>query len=521
MDWSEGYRTEVTYTYGYYKEMNPALMRFELILAGFAPVEVSEACELGYGQGVSINIHAATENVAWTGTDFNPAQAVFARELSRASGAKVRCHAEPFHTFCERDDLPEFDFIALHGIWSWISPENRSVLIKLIDARLRIGGCLYISYNANPGWAAFRPARDLMKFYLDTQEAQGKGIPNKVADTFDFMEKLLAAEPRYLKQNPEITSLIKTFKGRGSAYVAHEFLNDSWEPVNFADMARTFAEARLAYACPADPGRFLSSLGLAEEQRAFLNSIQDPVLQETVRDFLLNTQFRKDYWLKGASHIGAHSRNVLLREENFILLTPADALSRDIKTSLGNMGLSEASHQVVTQILGDGKPHSLAELEQAASDLASRPDAPANAARENLYSLAQVMCALIDAGLAAPVQKKEKQIKASQTSDRLNAYLETLAIDKGDVRYLGSPVLGGGIAVNRLDMLFLLALRHGAKNSQDMASFALQCLTGAAQHILENGAPITDHASALEHLTKQADNFIRTQLPVLKNLMVA
>ncbi|MBD5642110.1 MAG: class I SAM-dependent methyltransferase, partial [Desulfovibrio sp.] len=158
MDWTEGYRTEVAYTHGYYKEMNPAFMRFALILAGFQPVAVSEACELGYGQGVSINIHAATENVAWTGTDFNPEQAAFAQELARVSGARIHCHAEPFHDFCERRDLPEFDFIALHGIWSWISPENRAAIVRLVDSRLRIGGCLYISYNANPGWAAFRPA---------------------------------------------------------------------------------------------------------------------------------------------------------------------------------------------------------------------------------------------------------------------------------------------------------------------------------------------------------------------------
>jgi len=30
--------------------------------------------------------------------------------------------------FVARDDLPEFDVIALHGIWSWISAENRAVM---------------------------------------------------------------------------------------------------------------------------------------------------------------------------------------------------------------------------------------------------------------------------------------------------------------------------------------------------------------------------------------------------------
>lgn len=43
------------------------------------PPEVGSACELGFGQGMSANLHAAASVVQWSGTDFNPAQAAFAR----------------------------------------------------------------------------------------------------------------------------------------------------------------------------------------------------------------------------------------------------------------------------------------------------------------------------------------------------------------------------------------------------------------------------------------------------------
>jgi len=36
------------------------------------------ACELGFGQGLSANLHAAGSLIEWHGTDFNPAQAGFA-----------------------------------------------------------------------------------------------------------------------------------------------------------------------------------------------------------------------------------------------------------------------------------------------------------------------------------------------------------------------------------------------------------------------------------------------------------
>ena len=57
--WSEGYVADIGYTYGYYTELNPLRTQLAMLNAGVAVPEIKTACELGFGQGVSVNVHAA------------------------------------------------------------------------------------------------------------------------------------------------------------------------------------------------------------------------------------------------------------------------------------------------------------------------------------------------------------------------------------------------------------------------------------------------------------------------------
>ncbi|NDC10280.1 MAG: methyltransferase, partial [Oxalobacteraceae bacterium] len=120
-DWTAGYVADIGYTYGYYQELNPARAKLALLNAGLKAPSTQAACELGFGQGLSINLHAAASDVQWFGTDFNPAQAGFAQELAVGAGLNAKLFDQAFADFAHRADLPEFDFIGLHGIWSWIS----------------------------------------------------------------------------------------------------------------------------------------------------------------------------------------------------------------------------------------------------------------------------------------------------------------------------------------------------------------------------------------------------------------
>ena len=188
-DWTSGYVANIGYTFGYYQELNPQRVKLAFLNAGLVAPEFGTACELGFGQGLSANMHAAASVCSWHGTDFNPAQAGFAQELASVSDANVHLFDESFAEFAQRD-MPEFDYLGLHGIWSWISDENRQVIVDFIRKKLKVGGVLYISYNTLPGWGTFAPMRHLMTEHAEIIGADGVGIVSRIDGALDFTEKL-------------------------------------------------------------------------------------------------------------------------------------------------------------------------------------------------------------------------------------------------------------------------------------------------------------------------------------------
>jgi hypothetical protein len=58
-DWTSGYVADVGYTYGYNAELNPLQVKLAFAHAGLVCPDFGTACELGFGQGLSANVHAA------------------------------------------------------------------------------------------------------------------------------------------------------------------------------------------------------------------------------------------------------------------------------------------------------------------------------------------------------------------------------------------------------------------------------------------------------------------------------
>jgi len=254
-----------------------------------------EACELGFGQGLSLNIHASASDIYWTGTDFNPAQSGFADELAQITGAKTRVFDDSFQEFAARSDLPDFNFIGLHGIWSWISDENRKVLVDFIRRKLKVGGVLYVSYNTLPGWAAFAPMRHLLTEHATVLGAEGKGTVSRVDDALNFAEELLKTNTSYGRLNPTAGEQISKLQEQNRHYLAHEYFNKDWHPMHFGTMQDLLEPAKMQFACSANYLDHIATLNLTVEQQEFLQKIPDSNFRESVRDFMTNQRFRKDY----------------------------------------------------------------------------------------------------------------------------------------------------------------------------------------------------------------------------------
>lgn len=293
--WTAGYVADVVYTYGYYQELNPLRLKLAFLNRGLVFPEVGTACELGFGQGLSTNIHAAAAVTTWFGTDFNPSQTSFAQELAQTSGAGAQLYDESFEEFSSRTDLPDFDFIGLHGIWSWISDENRHVIVEFIRKKLKVGGVLYVSYNTMPGWSGFAPMRHLMTQHADLLGSEGRGIISRIDGAMEFSERLLSTKPRFSISNPRVAERLGKMKEHDRHYLAHEYFNKDWHPMYFSQLAEWLGAAKVQYACSAMYSDHVEKINLTPEQQAFLSEIPNVLFQQTTRDFLLDIQFRKDY----------------------------------------------------------------------------------------------------------------------------------------------------------------------------------------------------------------------------------
>jgi SAM-dependent methyltransferase len=508
-DWTAGYVADIGYTYGYYAELNPLRARLALLHAGYACPEFHNACELGFGQGLSINLHAAAGTAAWAGTDFNPAQAAFAQELARSSGSGARLFDDAFDEFAARDDLPAFDYIGLHGIWSWISDANRAVIVEFIRRRLKVGGVLYVSYNTLPGWASFAPMRHLMTEHAQVMGAEGVGIVNRIDGAIDFADKLLACNPGFARALPQVVDRVKRLKGQNRQYLAHEYFNRDWHPMHFSSMAAWLAPAKVQFAGSAHLLDQLEPVNMSPEQRAFLAEIPDEMFKESVRDFMVNQQFRRDHWVKGARRLSKPQQQEALRAYRVVLTVPAAEVPAKLSTPLGEATLSTSVTQPLLEVLADHRCYSIGELEQR---LASRGVTYAK--------LMEVVLILVGSGHLQPAQP-EATIEACRTAaQRLNSHLMARAHGNADVAYLASPVTGGGVPVGRFAQLFLAAQQNGQQGPGQWAQAAWAALDAQGQRLLKDGQRIDDPADNLMELERQAQDFAQRQWPVLKALQV-
>ena len=506
-DWTSGYVADIGYTFGYYPELNPFRVRLAFLNAGLVFPEIGTACELGFGQGMSANIHAAASSIQWYGTDFNPSQAGFARELANASGAGAQLFDDAFADFSGRADLPEFDYIGIHGIWSWISDENRAVIVDFVRRKLKVGGVLYISYNTLPGWAAFAPMRHLMAEHAEIIGAEGRGIVSRIDDAIDFAGKLFDTHPLFSRANPQIENRIKMLKEQNRHYLAHEYFNRDWHPMHFSTMAEWLEPAKLQYACSANYLDHVDVINLDAEQQAFLKEIPDVMFRESVRDFMVNQQFRKDYWVRGARMFSPLERAEALREQKFILASHRPDVSLKVKGALGEASMSEAVYDPILDFLADHKPKTLGAIEQAlkGADIA-------------FAHIQEAAVLLTGAGHLAAVQDDAAIAKARKQTERLNGHLCAKSRGANDLGFLASPVIGGGVGVGRFQQLFLLAMAAGKKKPEEWAQFVWQVLVAQGQKLVKDGKTLESAEDNLTELTRQAQTFAEKQLPILKAL---
>jgi SAM-dependent methyltransferase len=511
MDWTGGYVAEIDYTYGYYRELSPSLLQVACLSAGLSPPAGARPAylELGFGQGLSVNIHAAANEGNFWGTDFNPVQAAHAQALAQASGSAATLLNDSFAELASRPDLPEFDIIGLHGIWSWISNENRQTIVDIIRRKLKVGGIVYLSYNCLPGWAAAMPLRHLIMLHSELAVSEAIGIVGKIEGALKFAQQVVDSGARYFQANPGVTALLKRIFGQDRHYLAHEYFNLDWDVMAFSDVARMLQNAKLTFAASAHLMDHVEAINLSETARKLLAEIKQPLLYQSVRDYFVNQQFRRDIFVKGTRRLTPLERREAIDNQEFVLVTNPDAITMKVTGSLGEATLQEKIYGPIIEVLAE---------ENLSAKTLAQIAANRKLSSIKLSEVGQAILVLMGAGHLHPAQQPTTRTKACCAA--LNKYLYDRARSSGAVSYLASPVTGSGIVAPRYHQLFLLAMQQGKNSPPDQAAFVWDLLYTQGQRLNKDGKRLEAPEDNLAELTRQATEFSEKHLVKYKALQI-
>jgi SAM-dependent methyltransferase len=499
MTWNEGYVTQIPYTAGFYHHLSPANLRLVLLMkrVHLAPLtEKFTYCELACGLGVTTNLLAAAyPHAEFYGMDFNPTHILTARSIAQAAGLTNVTFADKSFKEYIHEDLPDFDFICLHGIYSWISEENRQAIVDFIRRKLKVGGVVYVSYNTMPGWALVAPLQRLMLHYQPTTNTS---IEQRLNGALQFLEQLKATKAIYL-QEPTVVKRLERLKSQNRSYLVHEYFNEHWTALYFDQVHQHMQQAKLTYLGSAHLIDNMDNLNLTSEAMQELAKIQDPVYREVVRDFYLNNTFRRDVYVRGVDAMSSTAQTEEFRQMKFILTVEADQVKLEHQTALGKLQLQENVYRPITACLKEEGALSIAQLEAKLSSQGI-----------NLQRLIQALIVMTGMSYAHPIVEGIDPTMAHQ----FNRTILQRSLHQGDINFLCSPVIGNGVHVPRLEQLLLLTEYDTSKGLESI----WQTLKDTGMRLTKEGKTLETPEENWQFLKESAQKFAQNRRPLLRQL---
>jgi SAM-dependent methyltransferase len=511
--WASGYVTDLEYANGFYREQSPLHLRLVCLLCGVETPAIDAGftyCELGCGTGITSLILAASNPEArFVAVDFNPTHILYARELARASGLdNIEFHEASFDDLVDGRGpaMPAFDFITLHGVYSWVAPGVRASIVRFMEKTLKPGGIAYVSYNAMPGWAGCLPVQRLL--YVAAEQSSERS-DLRMRRAVGLLSKLKEADAATLKNNSFAKEILKYATIEGHPYLVHEYLNGNWSPQYHIDVARELGAAKLTYVGSADPVTNYLDFMISPAQREIVGRADNPQLRETLLDICVDRRFRQDIFIRGRRQMSPARQAALLKQVTMTLTVPRSEMRFKLAVPAGDANLSPATFGPIADALAE-RPRKVGELLQIAASKA-----------EHGMPAAEVIATLMSSKQALPL-KDGVGAEDQAGADRLNRVLleQVDAFDPNSQIGLAVASLGSGIQCNFVEALVLRAGLRGADDLVERAAReALRLITSRGDRLFRDGKAVESEEDALEVVRNRVRQVTDTKFPVWQKLL--
>lgn len=502
------YRTDAVYEFNYTKDIGPQLIRLALALQGIAMPDTAgepfRYLELGYGFGLSVNVHAAGVGGEFWGTDFMEQHAAFANRLGDAAGLDKHFLQKSFaelDAMSEAGELPQFDAIAFHGIWSWVNADNRQHILNVVNRNLKPGGVVYNSYNAQPGWSYFLPVREIMRLNGE-RLGEDRPIEDRVKETLEYTGALANSGAAFFKVNPASKMRLEGLSKMPLRYLAQEYFNRTWQPFYFADVAEQLNAIGCTFASSTNLLQMTGAL-VPPETRPILAGMPNRQFRETLRDFAVNQTFRSDLFVRDPIRLNSREQKRAVEDMKLMRMNSGAKTELTVDASYGKVALDKEVYGAVLSALEEdgGAPKRI-------GDIFSRP------VLENVDDRlrAEIVSVIVGRLWAWPAMDAVAPERADACA-KLNRALCAEATQGHNMQVLASPVLGSGVAVSNEEMRFLYYRPEG--DAPDVKEWVRQVVDSH----MRQGQSI-NFSMAMEKMVPLADVFMKTRLPFFASLGV-
>lgn len=260
------------------------------------PVPTCRVLELGCAEGGNLlPMAAGLPGASFVGIDLSARQIGLARGAAAAIGlANVDLREA---SVCDvGEELGTFDYVLAHGLFSWVPRDVQEDVLRVCGRCLAPGGVALVSYNTQPGWSFRTAVREMVAYGTRGLTDTGARV-SRVRELVRFLAENVRDEAggfqRHLMGESYMLELC------GDAYIAHEHLERSNEPVYFHELVSRAGRHGLSYLGETRlRGMTLGARrpGLDALLSRFAN---DTLEKEQLFDLLRHRQFRWSLLVKG------------------------------------------------------------------------------------------------------------------------------------------------------------------------------------------------------------------------------
>jgi SAM-dependent methyltransferase len=510
-DWTGGYTADIEYRASYFEEQAPLRLNLATLINGWQPCPLEGGfryCELGCGQGTTVNLLAAVHpRSRFVAVDFNPAHVARARDFAAAAGLdNVEFVERGFAELLEpgAPSLGEFDFITLHGVWTWVSDENRRAIVDFIARSLKPGGIAYVTYNALPGW---RDGAVVQRALYEIAQLSRETSEQRVAHGIEILSRLQKAKAEALQKNETLDQVVSLLKRGVTSYLAHEYLPANWRAFWFSEVLRALAPAKLGYVGTAYLADNFPASRFSPEQLEILDAIPAVEVRQILGDICDPIEFRRDVFVRGGRRLRRLRQEELLRETRLTLAVPAGSFEYWVSMRRGKATLNEGAYRPIVE--------ALAERPRSAGELLGLPEVRRTTLQAvelvgMLVATRQVQPLLPDAMVAtASAAARFNGVVAATVRGHDVPPLVALAMPRTGSAYFMSPA---GV------LAFDILSKNPATPPRELARAVWPMLKARGDRLNRDERPLEGDAESEEFLAERFEEMIRDEVPIWRRL---